>query len=90
VIALGPTFANLAAEAFDQIRDAGSDNVAILLRMLAAVAVIGGLTDDPGRRKVLREHTEWLAEAAERTLRSPRDRVQFEHRLAHVRAALAR
>lgn len=85
VIALGPTFASLAAEAFDQIRDGGSGNVAILLRMLAAVEIIASLIDNPGRRQVLRE----LAESGERTLKSPRDRVRFESRLAQVRAALA-
>ncbi len=90
VIAIGPTFASLAAEAFDQIRDSGSGNVAILLRMLDAVEIIGSLTGNPGRRRVLREHAQWLAEAGERTLESPRDRVRFGHRLAQVRAALGR
>jgi len=88
VIALGPTFASLAAEAFDQIRDGGSGNVAILLRMLAAVEIIASLIDNPGRRQVLREHAQWLAESGERTLKSPRDRVRFESRLAQVRVAL--
>ena len=89
VIAIGQTFASLVAEAFDQIRVSGSDNVAILLRMLDGVQIIAGLTDSPERQRVLREHAQWLAESAERTLQSPHDRVRFERRHAQVRVALA-
>ncbi|MDP3069910.1 MAG: DUF2254 domain-containing protein [Opitutaceae bacterium] len=89
VIASGPTFASLVAESFDQIRASGSGNVAILVRMLDAVQTVASLTASPGRRRVLRDHAHWLAETAERTLESPRDRLQFETRHAEVRAALA-
>ena len=89
VIAIGPTFASLVAEAFDQIRVSGSGNVAILLRMLDAVEIIASLTGDPDRRNLLREHAEWLSESGARTLESPRDRARFESRHVRVRAALA-
>jgi uncharacterized membrane protein len=89
VIAIGPTFANLAADSFDQIRASGSGNVAILLRLLEAVHTIARLTDDPGRRRVLLEHARWVAETADRTLSSPRDRAQFESRYVSVHAELA-
>ncbi len=88
VIAIGPTFASLVAESFDQIRASGSGNVAILRRMLGALQTIASLTASPGRRRVLREHADDLAETAVRTLENPRDRARFEHRLAQVRAAL--
>ena len=38
IIAIGPTFASLVAESFDQIRGSASGNVAIMLRMLGVAA----------------------------------------------------
>ena len=88
VIAIGPTFEDLLAESFDQIRGSASGNVAIMLRMLGAVQTIAGLTAGPSRRRALREQVQWIAELAERTIESPHDRARLESRLAHVREAL--
>ncbi len=88
VIAIGPTFTSLVAESFDQIRANGSGNVAVLLRMLDALQTIASLTDDPGRRRVLREHADHLAETSARTLESPRDRALIRRRSACVRSSL--
>ena len=88
VIAIGPTFPGLVAQSFDQIRDSAAGNVAILLRMLGALETIASLTDDLGRRRVLREHADYFAETAARTLEAPRDQARIEQRLARVRAAL--
>ncbi len=88
VIAIGQTFVSLAAASFDQIRDSATGNVAIMLRMLDALQTISSLTASPGRRRALRNHMQWIAEAAERTLESPHDRAQFERRLESVRKAL--
>ena len=88
VITIGPTFASLVAESFDQIRGSASGNVAILLRMLASIEIIAGLTDSPSRRRVLLEHVQGIAELADRTIGSPHDRSQFENRLAHAREAV--
>jgi len=88
VITIGPTFASLVPESFDQIRASGAGNAAILLRMLGALQTIASLTENPGRRQVLREHADHLAETSARTLESPRDQAQFEQRLFHVRVAL--
>jgi uncharacterized membrane protein len=88
VITIGPTFANLAAEAFVQIRASGSGNVAILIRMLGALQTIASLTDNPGRRRVLDEHGHALVETAERTLASPHDRARFAIRHAQMYNAL--
>ncbi len=88
VIAIGPTFSSLVAEAFDQIcRNAGG-NVAIMLRMLGAIQTIAGLTAGPSRLRALREQVQWIAELAERTTESPHDRARLESRLARVREAL--
>jgi uncharacterized membrane protein len=88
VIAIGPTFAGLVAESFDQIRGSAGGNVAILLRMLGALQTIASLTASESRRQVLREQMEWIAEVAARTIKSPHDRARFENRLAQVRKAL--
>ena len=88
VIAIGPTFASLVAESFDQIRGSAKGNVAIMLRMLGALQTIASLTASPSRRRALREQVQWIAELAERTIESPHDRARFESRLARVREAL--
>jgi uncharacterized membrane protein len=88
VIAIGPTFASLVAESFDQIRGNASGNVAILLRILNALEAIASLTDSPGLRRVLHEQLQWIAELADRTVHSPHDQIRCESRLARVRHAL--
>ena len=88
VITIGPTFAGLVAESFDQIRGSASGNVGIMLRMLGALQTIASLTTSPSRRQALREQVQWIAELAERTIESPHDRARFESRLAQVRKAL--
>jgi uncharacterized membrane protein len=88
VIALGPTFASLVAESFDQIRGSASGNLGIMLRMLGSLQTIASLATSPGRRQVLREQVEGIAELAGRTIESPHDRARFESRLARVREAL--
>jgi uncharacterized membrane protein len=88
VIAIGPTFADLVAESFDQIQGSAMGNVAILLRMLGALQTIGSLTVSPSRRRSLSEQVQWIAELAERTVESGHDRVRIETRLARVREAL--
>jgi uncharacterized membrane protein len=44
VIARGPSFASLLAEAFDQIRQNAAGNVAVLTRLLQALEIIAGQT----------------------------------------------
>ena len=88
VMTIGPTFANLVAESFDQIRGSANGNLGIMLRMLGALQTIASLTASPSRRQVLREQVECIAELATRTIESPHDRARFENRLARVREAL--
>ncbi len=87
MITIGPNFAGLAAESFDQIRASAKGNVAVMLRLLDAIEIITGLTASAGRRRALREQMEWIAELAVRTVESPHDRTRFEQRLARVRKA---
>jgi uncharacterized membrane protein len=88
VIAIGPTFASLAAESFDQIRASACGNVGIMLRMMGALQTIASLTASPSRRQALGDQAQWIAELAKRTIESPHDRARFESRLARVREAL--
>lgn len=88
VITIGPTFAGLVAESFDQVRGSAMGNVAIMLRMLGGLHTIASLTASPSRRRALCDQAQWIAELAERTLESPHDLARFESRLAHVREAL--
>ena len=88
IIAIGPTFAGLVAESFDQIRGSAGGNLGIMLRMLGSLQTIASLTASPSRRQVLGEQVECIAELAARTLESPHDRARFESRLARVRDSL--
>ncbi len=88
VITIGPTFASLVAESFDQIRESAKGNVAIMLRMLGALQTIASQSASPTRRLVLREQAQRIAELAGRTIDSPHDLARFESRLATALAAL--
>jgi len=89
VITIGPTFAGLTNESFDQIRGSASGNVAIMLRMLDSLQTIASLTTRPVRWRALREQVQWIAELAERSIASPHDRTRVETCLANVRGVLA-
>jgi len=88
VIARGPSFESLLAEAFDQIRQNASGNVAIMSRQLGALQTIASQTTNPGRRRAVHEKVQWIAELAERTIASPYDRERFEKHLVRVRKEL--
>jgi uncharacterized membrane protein len=88
VIAEGPSFANLLAESFDQIRRNAKGDVAIMSRMLDALQTIATLTASPFRRRAIGEQVQWIAELAARTVESAHDRARIETRLAHVRETL--
>jgi uncharacterized membrane protein len=88
VIAMAPTFENLLAEAFDQIRRNAEGNVSVMSRMLGALDAIASLTDSPCRRRALREQVQRIAELADRTIDSTHDRAWIEERLTRAREAL--
>lgn len=87
-ITIGPTFASLLTESFDQIRSSAKGNLAIMSRMLDSLQTLAGLTASPHRRRAIGEQVQWIAELAERTLESPHDRAEIEARLARVRETL--
>jgi uncharacterized membrane protein len=88
VISSGPTFDNLVAESFDQIRGSAVGNVGVMLRMLGALQTIASLTASPRRRRALRAQVQWVAELAEGTVESSHDRSRIDALLTRVREAL--
>ena len=88
VITIGPTFASLVSASFDQIRSSAEGNVAILLRMLGALQVIGSQTDDTNRRRILDEQVCCIDEAGTRSILSSHDRARFTERVSEVRVSL--
>ena len=73
VIARGPSFESLLAEAFDQIRQNAEGNVAILTRQLQSLELIAGQTANARRRQTLRKQADLIVAVAERTIPSPHD-----------------
>ncbi|MBE2287507.1 MAG: DUF2254 domain-containing protein [Prosthecobacter sp.] len=88
VIAIGPTFASLVDESFDQIRESSDGNLAMMLQLLGGLHTIGSLTGSKTRRQMLLDHAQGIAEQAERSLKSARDHKRFRERHAWVRACL--
>lgn len=88
VVAIGPSFESLLAEAFDQIRSSAEVNVAILARMLSALDTIGSLINRPSYLQALEEQLQCIDELVERRIESPHDRARLERRLTGVRETL--
>jgi uncharacterized membrane protein len=73
VVARGPSFESLLAEAFDQIRQNAGGNVAVLTRQLQALKIIAGQTVNARRRQALRKQADSIAAVVERTIIPPHD-----------------
>lgn len=88
VIADGPDFESLLAEAFDPIRASAKGNLEMILCLLRALELLARLTSSPRRRRALEEQTERIDELAERTIESVHERARIQVQLGRVRAAL--
>ena len=88
VIAKGPSFEDLLAESFDQIRNSAKGDVAVMSRMLGAFQILAGFTGSPKRREAIRDQAQLIAELAERTLKSSHDRAMIDTLLSRVRETL--
>jgi uncharacterized membrane protein len=82
VIARGPTFESLLAQAFDEIRQNAEGNVAVLAHLLEVLATIDGRTTNGRRRQALVEQVAWVVETAERSVPSAHDRATIATRCA--------
>ncbi len=89
VIARGPSFASLLAEAFDQIRQNAAGNVAVLTHLLHSLEIIADQAANLRRRQALRQQAELIAAVAERTIPSPHDRQDVEAVMLRLSQVLA-
>lgn len=87
VVSVTPDFAGLLAEAFDQIRRSAGGNVAIILRMIGTIEMLGLLATD--KEETLLIHLDLLDELAARTIPAPHDAAMVSQRLVAVRKAIA-
>ena len=87
-MAIVPSFEDILAKAFDQVRASAEVNVAILVRMLGALDTIGSLTIRPGHLRALDEQLQCIAEVADRCIESSYERARIEQRLTEVREKL--
>ena len=78
LIARGPTFPGLLAEAFDQIRQNAEGNVAVLTRLLQVLEIVATRTTDVHRRAALRQQADLIAETAKRSVPSAHDRATIQ------------
>jgi uncharacterized membrane protein len=74
IIARGPTFDSLVAEAIDEIRQNGAGNVTVLTRLLQVLRTVAERTS-AGRRRELERQAREILDTAERTVPSARDRA---------------
>lgn len=87
VIARGPSFNTLLAEAFDQIRQNAEGNVTILLRQVQALEAIGSRTRNIRRRQALLETANLIGAVAKRSVTFPHDRASVETALSRLSEA---
>ncbi len=88
VITIGPSFASLVAESFDQIRGSAEGNLAIMLRLLGALETIGSATESMTRKRILLVQAQCIAELAECSLKFSHDRALFDEWFARVGRSL--
>lgn len=90
VITRGPTYADLANESFDQIREHAGGNVAVLERLLGAIEQLVTRETDPARRGILREQVVAIEEQLKQTVSVPRDVRRVAASLLRTRKAMER
>lgn len=88
IIASVPSFEQLAAQAFDQVRRYGMADSAIPVKMLEVITEIGEVVELESERVVLREHVIAVAADANTAIRNPRDRAQINAKLTPAMRAL--
>ncbi len=78
VTARGPTFTQLVAAAFDQIRLSAGGNVAVLSRLILSIQVMAGRTQSRARKRILLQHLHLVMNVASKTIDAAYDRGQIE------------
>ena len=88
VIGCRPTYADLVADTFDQIRQNADGNVAMLRRLLESLETLSAVTISRPRRRVLFLHAEAVVEVITRSVESPRERDALESQARRVSESL--
>lgn len=73
-------FEGLADIAFNQIRQAGSHHVAVMIRMLEVIGDVASTLSDQQQRSVLRRHADAVHAAATQSARNKGDRADIDAR----------
>lgn len=89
VTAALPSFADLAAKAFDEVRLSAQSNVTIILQMLCALRRVVSATSAPARKRALMEQARVIVESADCGVRAPYDRARINRGIAELRDVLA-
>jgi uncharacterized membrane protein len=87
VITTEMTFERLLSDTFDQIRSNACGNLAMLVRILAALRAVGSATHDARRRLALIDYVGRMHEARD-TLVSAHERAHYDETLGDTRLAL--
>jgi uncharacterized membrane protein len=88
LVVIAPSFEELLAEAFDQIRVNAEVNVAILVRILGALDTIGSLTKKHSHLQALNEQLQWMSELVDRCSKYNHDHKRLKRLLSSVRETL--
>ncbi|MEO5952463.1 MAG: DUF2254 domain-containing protein [Chloroflexia bacterium] len=70
-----PSFEQLTAQAFDQVRRYGMADAAIPAKMLEVISDLGEVLEVQAEREVLFEHVRAIATDADQAIKNPRDRA---------------
>lgn len=88
VIARPPTTAGLFDAAWNQIRQAGESQAAILIRLVETMAKLAELVCDEEQAEAIRIHSGMILEGGRRHLHEPRDLAELEAHGERVRHRL--
>lgn len=83
-----PDHAGMVGAAFDQIRQTGAGNPAVLIRVVDAIARLAPYVRNEGQRIPLLEQLDMIAIAAEQTVHMPRDQETLTTRYHDARRRL--
>lgn len=72
------TFSGIVKSAFDQIRQHGSENAAVLLRLLNAIRTCYSMCENDNQKKVLLRHAEMIYRAGMNNLPEDNDKKEIE------------
>jgi uncharacterized membrane protein len=83
------TFDGAIDAAFDQIRQAANGHVAVLIRIIGALAELAEIGVTTEQRSALARHADMVRRACRRSIAEPEDRADVERELRRLDAAIA-